>query len=63
MTELIGILLVIQGGGALATRILDGSRSWFLVRHVVPYELQLPAAAVVLALGILVLVRVKRRKT
>jgi hypothetical protein len=62
LIELIGIVLVIQGAGGLVTALLDGSRSWFLVRHVLPEELQVPASVVVLLLGLLLLWRNRDRK-
>jgi hypothetical protein len=61
-TELIGILLCIQGAGALLTKLLDGSRSWFAVRYAVPDAWQVPASAAVIVLGLLVLLRSRNRQ-
>jgi hypothetical protein len=62
MTELIGILLCIQGVGALVTKIVDGGRSWFLVRHVVPDGMQVVASVVVILLGVILLWRSRDRQ-
>jgi hypothetical protein len=62
MRELIGILLCVQGAGGLITRLLDGSRSWFLVRHVLPDGLHIPASVVLILLGVLLLWRGRDRE-
>lgn len=31
--NLLGILLIVQGGGGVLNQLLDGSRSWFLVNY------------------------------
>ena len=55
MREVIGVLLCVQAVGGGISAALDGSRSWFAVRYVVPEPVQLPASAVLLvvALGLL----------
>lgn len=55
LTEIIGILFCIQGIGGAATAMFDGSPSWFLVRHVLPDGLQIPAGIVLALLGAAVL--------
>jgi hypothetical protein len=49
--ETIGIIVLIQGVGGLLNKLLDGSGSWFLVRHWVPDALQIPACVVLIVIG------------
>ncbi|HEX6354405.1 hypothetical protein [Actinophytocola sp.] len=62
LTELIGIVLCIQGFGGGLSAILDGGRSWFLVRHVLPEGAQIPVAAVIALLGVMILVAQARKQ-
>jgi hypothetical protein len=55
ITEAIGIILCIQGVGGLVSKILDGDKSWFLVRHVVAENLQGPVAVGIALVGVAVL--------
>jgi hypothetical protein len=61
-TELVGILLCVQGVGGGVSAVLDGHPSWFLVRHVLPEGAQLPAAIVIAVVGGLVLLAGARRE-
>ncbi len=54
ITEAIGIILCIQGIGGLVSKILDGDKSWFLVRHVVADNLQGPVAVGIALVGVVV---------
>ncbi|MEC3974701.1 hypothetical protein [Amycolatopsis sp. H20-H5] len=50
--ELVGILLVIQGGGGLINRLAgSGSPSWFLQLHLLPPQLHVAASVVLVAAG------------
>lgn len=55
MREAIGIILCIQAVGGGVSAALDGSRSWFAVRYVVPEPLQIPACVVLLVIALAVL--------
>lgn len=61
-TELVGILLCIQGIGGGLNAILDGHPSWFLVRRLLPEGAQLPAAVALAVLGGLILLAANRRR-
>jgi hypothetical protein len=61
-TELVGIVLCIQGVGGGLSAILDGHPSWFLVRRLLPEAAQLPVAIAIAVLGVLVLVFGSRRR-
>jgi ABC-type Fe3+-siderophore transport system permease subunit len=61
-TELVGILLCVQGVVGGLSAILDGHPSWFLVRRLLPEPAQLPAAIAIALLGALVLVTGSRRR-
>lgn len=60
--EAIGILLCVQGVGGLLNKILDGSGSWFLIRHTVPDALQIPACVVITIIGAALLLRTAAAK-
>jgi hypothetical protein len=62
ITEIIGIVCCIQGVGGGLSAILDGGRSWFLVRYVLPEGLQLPAAVVIALVGVVILVTNSRKR-
>lgn len=54
-TEALGIVLCIQGVGGAISALLDGGRSWFLVRYVVPDGAQVAVAVGIALVGVLVL--------
>jgi hypothetical protein len=62
ITEIIGIVCCIQGVGGGLSAILDGDRSWFLVRYVLPEGLQLPAAVVIALVGVVILATNSRKR-
>jgi hypothetical protein len=63
MTELIGILLVVQGGGGLLNRVLGAdSPSWFVQLRVLPASLHVVASVVMVLAGAAVLVAGRGRK-
>jgi hypothetical protein len=41
---------------------LDGGRSWFLVRYVLPDGLQVPAAVVIALVGVVILATNSRKR-
>ncbi|MDQ3405837.1 MAG: hypothetical protein M3548_20990 [Actinomycetota bacterium] len=53
--ELVGILLCVQGVGGGLSKILDGGRSWFAQRHLLPEAAQIPASVVMILLGVALL--------
>jgi hypothetical protein len=55
ITELVGVVLCIQGVGGGLSAVLDGGRSWFLVRHVLPEGAQVPVAVVIALVGAVIL--------
>lgn len=55
MREVIGILLCVQAIGGGISAVLDGSKSWFLQRHLLPDALQIPASVVLLAIALTLL--------
>ncbi len=55
MRELLGVLLCVQAVGGGISAALDGSKSWFAVRHVLPEAAQIPASAVLLVIALAVL--------
>lgn len=61
-TEGVGILLCVQGVGGGLSAILGGSKSWFLVRHVLPDGAQVPVAVVLALLGGLLLLAGSRKR-
>ena len=63
MIELVGILLVVQGGGGLINRLAGaGHPSWFVHLHVLPARLHVLASIVLLAAGVAVLFGNQARK-
>ena len=62
ITEAVGIILCIQGVGGGLSAILDGGRSWFLVRHVLPDGAQVPVAVVIALVGAVILLANSRRR-
>jgi hypothetical protein len=60
--ETIGIVLCIQGVGGGLNAFLDGNRSWFLVRYVLPDGAQIPVAVVIAVLGAVILLANSRKK-
>jgi hypothetical protein len=62
ITEAIGIVCCIQGFGGGLNAILDGGRSWFLVRYVLPDGLQVPAAVVIALVGVVILATNSRKR-
>ncbi|MFI5586809.1 hypothetical protein ACIA5G_17325 [Amycolatopsis sp. NPDC051758] len=64
MTELLGILLVVQGGGGLLNRLLGAnSPSWFVQLHLLPPSLHIVASVVMLLAGAAVLFAGRARKS
>lgn len=61
-TELVGILLCIQGVGGGLSAILDGHPSWFLVRRLLPEGFQVPVAIAIAVLGALILLMGSRNR-
>ncbi|HET6706503.1 hypothetical protein [Amycolatopsis sp.] len=62
MIELLGILLVVQGGGGLLNRLLGAhSPSWFVQLHVLPPSLHVVASVVMVLAGLAVLAGTRRR--
>jgi hypothetical protein len=61
--ELIGILLVAQGGGGLINRLAGSANpSWFVQLHVLPASLHILASIVLLLAGAVVLFLERARK-
>ena len=60
--ETIGIVLCIQGVGGAVSSVLDGGRSWFLLRYVVPDGAQVPVGIVLALLGAVILLANSRKK-
>ena len=60
--ETIGIVLCIQGVGGAVSSILDGGRSWFLLRYVVPDGAQVPVGIVLALIGAVILLANARKK-
>lgn len=60
--ETIGVVLCIQGVGGAVSSVLDGGRSWFLLRYVVPDGAQLPVGIVLAVIGAVILLANSRRK-
>ncbi|MEV6621822.1 hypothetical protein AB0M83_20535 [Amycolatopsis sp. NPDC051106] len=64
MTELLGILLVVQGGGGLLNRLLCAhSPSWFVQLHLLPPSLHVVASVVMLSAGAALLFAGRARKS
>ena len=63
MIELLGILLVVQGGGGLLNRLLGArSPSWFVQLHLLPPSLHVVASVVMVLAGVAVLAGTRRRR-
>ncbi|WP_410639932.1 hypothetical protein [Amycolatopsis sp. lyj-346] len=63
MIELLGILLVVQGGGGLLNRLLGAhSPSWFVQLHVLPPSLHVVASVVMVLAGAAVLAGTRKRR-
>jgi hypothetical protein len=62
ISELVGVLLCVQGVGGGVSAWLDGSRSWFLVRYVLPDGAQVPVAAVIALIGAVILLANARKR-
>ena len=63
MSELIGILLVVEGAGGLINRLTGGGApGWFLQLRLVPADFQTTASVVVLLVGVLVLLGGRSRR-
>lgn len=63
MIELLGILLLVQGGGGLINRLLGSSNpSWFVQLHLLPPGMHIVASALMVAAGVAVLFSERARK-
>jgi hypothetical protein len=63
MIELLGILLLIQGGGGLINRLLGSTNpSWFVQLHLLPSGTHIVASALMVAAGVVVLFAERARK-
>ncbi|OXM49097.1 hypothetical protein [Amycolatopsis alba] len=63
MIELLGILLLVQGGGGLINRLLGSSEpSWFVQLHVLPPGMHVIASALMVAAGVGLLFAERSRK-
>jgi uncharacterized membrane protein YphA (DoxX/SURF4 family) len=63
MTELLGILLLVQGFGGLLNRLLGAdSPSWFVQLHVLPPPLHIVASVLMALAGAAVLLAGRARK-
>ncbi|MEU3623344.1 hypothetical protein BS329_24265 [Amycolatopsis coloradensis] len=63
MIELLGILLLVQGGGGLINRLLgSGNPSWFVQLHLLPPGMHVVASALMVAAGVAVLFSERARK-
>lgn len=63
MIELLGIVLLVQGGGALISRILGSdSPGWFIQLHLLPPGLHVAASIAMVVVGISLLSTYKVRK-
>jgi hypothetical protein len=60
--ETIGIVCCIQGVGGARSSILDGGRSWFLVRYVLPDGAQVPVGIVIALVGAVILLANARKR-
>ncbi|GGS53067.1 MULTISPECIES: hypothetical protein [Actinokineospora] len=61
MREVLGILVCVQAVGGGVSAVLDGSRSWFIQRHVVPEALQVPVSVAMLVVGLALLWSSRKR--
>ncbi|MFC3448943.1 hypothetical protein [Amycolatopsis speibonae] len=63
MIELLGILLVVQGGGGLINRLLGSTEpSWFVQLHLLPPGMHVVASALMVAAGVGLLFAERARK-
>lgn len=63
MIELLGILLLVQGGGGLINRLLGSSDpSWFVQLHLLPPGMHIVTSALMVAAGVAVLIAERARK-
>ncbi|MEV7555499.1 hypothetical protein AB0N89_38285 [Amycolatopsis sp. NPDC089917] len=63
MIELLGILLLVQGGGGLINRLLGSTNpSWFVQLHVLPPGMHVVASALMVAAGVGLLFAERSRK-
>ncbi|MEU8415281.1 hypothetical protein AB0C24_21055 [Amycolatopsis japonica] len=63
MIELLGILLLVQGGGGLINRLLGSTNpSWFVQLHLLPPGMHVVASALMAAAGVAVLFAERARK-
>lgn len=63
MIELLGILLLVQGGGGLINRLLGSTNpSWFVQLHLLPAGMHIVASALMVAAGVAVLFAERARK-
>ncbi|MBB4684794.1 hypothetical protein [Amycolatopsis jiangsuensis] len=63
MLELIGVLLVVQGGGGLINRLAGSAGpGWFVQLRLLPPSLHLAASVVVLVAGVALLFAVQAAK-
>ncbi|KFZ78466.1 hypothetical protein ED92_28960 [Amycolatopsis sp. MJM2582] len=63
MIELLGILLLVQGGGGLINRLLGSTNpSWFVQLHLLPPGMHVVASALMVAAGVVVLFAERARK-
>ncbi|MCB8909559.1 MULTISPECIES: hypothetical protein [Rhodococcus] len=60
IATLVGVLFVVQGGGGLINNLFGDSKSWFALNYVdLPAPLHLAGHALLLAAGLLMVVRTK----
>ncbi|WET82000.1 hypothetical protein P3102_12750 [Amycolatopsis sp. QT-25] len=63
MIELLGILLLVQGGGGLINRLLGSTNpSWFVQLHLLPPGMHVVASALMVAAGAGLLFAERARK-
>ncbi|AGM05165.1 hypothetical protein AB0E55_23585 [Amycolatopsis keratiniphila] len=63
MIELLGIILLVQGGGGLINRLLGSTNpSWFVQLHLLPPGMHVVASALMVAAGVGVLFAERARK-
>ncbi|KFU77829.1 hypothetical protein SAMN04489729_2213 [Amycolatopsis lurida] len=63
MIELLGILLLVQGGGGLINRLLGSTNpSWFVQLHLLPSGMHVVVSALMVAGGVGLLFAERARK-
>lgn len=63
MIELLGILVLVQGGGGLINRLLGSTNpSWFVQLHLLPPGMHVVASALMVAAGVGLLFAERARK-